>query len=57
MTRAFDAYLKVSGWNSEFATVDRFLKHYSRKTKSEHTRQNILGILEAFLRFLGLDVS
>lgn len=53
MTRQFDVELKVSGWTSEYATVQRFLDHYARKTKSESTRENILGILGQFLRFAG----
>jgi integrase len=51
--RIFESDLKVDGWNSQYITVQRFLEHYARKTKSESTRENILSGLDAFLKFCG----
>ena len=55
LSRAFEIALKVNGWDSGFLYTDRFLKHYSRKTKSEHTRLNVLGILDTFLKFAKVE--
>jgi integrase len=44
-------YLKafeVTGWKSAMPSVDTFLKHYRRKTESEHVRRNILETLYRF---------
>ncbi|MEE8187104.1 MAG: hypothetical protein V3T99_05535, partial [Nitrososphaerales archaeon] len=47
--------LKVTGWQSEFRSVEQFLNHYGRKTKSEHTRMNVLGTLKSFVDFVGIE--
>ncbi|MEE8238952.1 MAG: hypothetical protein V3R13_02570, partial [Nitrososphaerales archaeon] len=51
---SFEETLKVTGWLSEFRSVQRFLDHYSRKSKSEHTRRNVLGTLNSFVDFVGV---
>lgn len=52
MARLSEEALKVSGWSSKFRSVERVLRHYSRKTQSEHTRRNVLDALVSFLRFV-----
>jgi integrase/ribosomal protein L40E len=36
--RAFEQYLKLNGWMSEYKSVQRLLDHLQRKTKSESSR-------------------
>lgn len=42
--------MKVKGWGSGYASIDKALKHYSRRTSSEHTKKTFLEIVDAFLR-------
>ncbi|MEM2897266.1 MAG: site-specific integrase [Candidatus Bathyarchaeia archaeon] len=49
------SFLKVSGWNSEYRSVDRVLRHYERRVKSEHTKTNLCQCLMAFCNFAGKD--
>ena len=51
--RSWETFLKVEGWKSEYISVDRFLKHYSRKVKSEKTRENVCHTLKGLCRFSG----
>ncbi|MGI0078178.1 MAG: hypothetical protein ACRECH_00960 [Nitrososphaerales archaeon] len=55
MPRLFETHLKIDGdgWTSGYASVQKMLGHYARKTKSESTRENVLSILDAFLTFAG----
>lgn len=48
MVRAYETYLKVEGWNSEFHSVQNLLNHLKRKTKSEKSRSNYLQGLYYF---------
>ena len=48
-------YLRVDGWHSEYDSVERFLRHYSRKTKSESTRRGACDIIHRFFLFTGVD--
>ena len=50
-----ERFLRVSGWESGFDSVDRVLRHYRRKVRSEKTRRNILDALYALCRFAGKD--
>ena len=50
-----ERFLKVKGWRSNYESVDRMLKHYSRKVRSEHTRLNAIGTLAHFCKFAGFD--
>jgi integrase len=51
--KGWEAFLKITGWQSQYASVDRFLKHYSRKLKSEKTRENVCLVLKALSEFAG----
>jgi len=42
------AFLKVSGWKSEYISVDLLLRHLSRKCKSEASRKAYLNRLHSF---------
>jgi integrase len=53
--RAWEPFLEIDGWKSEYIGVDRALKHYLRKTKSEHTRQSFCDTLMRFLKFGSLS--
>jgi len=53
--RVWEKFLRVDGWRSGYASVDRVLRHYSRKVMSEKTRMNFCGTLMRFCRFCGLD--
>jgi hypothetical protein len=55
--RLFESALKVDGWQIRFPTVQRFLDHYSQKTRSESTKENNLSSLDAFLKFHGQIAS
>jgi len=51
--RSWERFLKVDGWQSEYASVDRCLRHYGRKVRSEGTRSNVGLILSGFCDFCG----
>jgi len=53
--KTWAGYLKVDGWHSEYDGVDRVLRHYSRKTRSESTREGVCDTLHRFLLYSGLD--
>jgi integrase len=40
--RNFENFLKVSGWDSEFRSIQNLLNHLARKTKSESSRRHYL---------------
>jgi integrase len=48
-------YLKVDGWNSEYDSIQRILRHYARRTRSESTRRGVCDTIYHFLVFSGLD--
>jgi len=50
-----ERFLKVEGWRSSFESVNKMLRHYSRKVRSEHTRMNAIGTLSRFCMFVGVD--
>ena len=52
MVSGSERYLKVSGWSSEFESVDKALMHYKRRVRSEKTRRNLLDFLKALCRFV-----
>lgn len=45
MTRTYETYLKVSGWNSEYPSVQLLLNHLKRRTQSEKSKVNYLQTL------------
>jgi len=51
----WEEYLRIEGWRSAFASVDRALRHYARKVASEKTKENFCIILMQFCRFCGLS--
>ncbi|NIN51783.1 MAG: tyrosine-type recombinase/integrase [Nitrososphaeria archaeon] len=53
--RAWEDYLRVGGWRSGYSSVDRILRHYSRKVASEHTRRNVCETLKGFCEFVERD--
>jgi len=53
--RVWEGFLKVNGWRSAYGSVDRVLRHYSRKVRSEGTREYFCLALMQFCRFCGLD--
>ena len=50
-----EKFFGVDGWRSSFESVDRVLRHYGRKVRSEHTRMNFLGTLTGFCKYVGYD--
>ncbi len=52
--RNWEIFLKVDGWHSEHPSVDRTLRHYARRIKSEKTREIFCGTLMQFCRYCGM---
>ncbi len=50
-----EGLLKVKDWSSEHTSVQRILRYYSRKTKSESTRNIVCDTLNRFLVHSSLD--
>ena len=48
--RWFDGYLRVDGWDSEYASMQKLLDHLSRRTKSESSRIQYLQMLATLCR-------
>ena len=53
--RVWEVLLKVKGWKSGYAGVDRLLRHLGRKTRSEGSRATYLKTLALFVTFTGLS--
>jgi len=53
--RSWEILLKVEGWTSEYASVDKLLRHLKRKTGSEGSRATYLKTLAQFVKFAGLS--
>jgi integrase len=51
--RAWESFLKVKGWESEYESVSCFLSHYKRKVGSLGTRDLICDVLMALCKFAG----
>ena len=49
--KTWEQFLKVDDWTSQYKSVDIFLKHYSRKIRSEKTRENVGYILKGLCVF------
>lgn len=47
--------LRVMGWSSEYPSVQRILRYYSRKTKSESTRNVVCDTVNRFMVHSSLD--
>ena len=53
--KVWEEFLKVDGWKSDYNSVDRVLRHYARKVRSEKTRENFCSALMLFSKYCGLD--
>jgi integrase len=53
--KVWEEFLKVDGWKSGYSSVDRVLRHYARKVRSEKTRENFCVTLMLFCKYCGLD--
>ena len=53
--RDWEVLLKVKGWKSGYASVDRLLRHLGRKTRSEGSRATYLKTLAQFVKFVSLS--
>jgi integrase len=49
--RAWESYLKVKGWASEYESVANYLAHYKRKLGSESTKDHACDVLMALCKF------
>jgi len=49
--KIWEQFLKLDGWHSEYPSVERVLRHYARRVKSEKTRANFSMILMNFCKF------
>ena len=49
--RAWENFLKVKGWASEYRSVDNFLGHYKRRLRSECTKELICDSLMFLCKF------
>ena len=50
----WEEFLKVEGWKSGYNSVDRALRHYARRVRSEKTRANFCGTLMRFCQYSGM---
>jgi integrase len=53
--KKWENLLKVNGWRSDITSVDNVLRHYSRKVRSEKTRENVCVTLTSFCKFSTLN--
>ena len=53
--KVWEEFLRISGWRSSYESVDRALRHYARKSRSENTKENFCFALMSFCRYCGLD--
>ncbi len=53
--KAWERFLKVDGWSSGYPSVDRTLKHYTRRTRSESTKMNFCKALTDLCIHSGLE--
>jgi integrase len=52
--REFESYLKVTGWDSQFQSIQKLLDHLARKTKSESSRRHYLESVYALCKKQGM---
>jgi len=53
--RAWEVFLKVKQWSSEYESVDKYLGHFKRKTRSEGTKELACDLLMRFSKFAGKE--
>ncbi|HUT16928.1 MAG TPA: hypothetical protein VMW84_01365, partial [Acidobacteriota bacterium] len=51
----WEEFLKIKGWTSKYESVDRALRHYSRKVKSQKTKENFCTTLTQFCKYSNLS--
>jgi integrase len=51
----WEDFLKIEGWKSSYDSVNKALRHYSRKVRSEKTRENFGITLMLFCKHSSLD--
>lgn len=51
----WEKFLKISGWESDYESVDKVLRYYKRKVQSEGTKANVCQALKSFCVFAGED--
>ena len=49
--RVWEEFLRLDGWRSQFVSVDKVLRHYARRVRSERTRENFCSTLMLFCRY------
>jgi integrase len=53
--KAFEPFLKATGWKSEYRSVQKLLNHLARRIKSEGSRECYLSWLYRFCKKVGKD--
>jgi site-specific recombinase XerD len=53
--KVWEEFLKLDDWHSGYSSVDRALRHYARKIRSEKTRENFCVAVMLFCKYCGLD--
>ena len=53
--KAYEPFLKATGWKSEYRSVQKLLNHLARRIKSEGSRESYLSWLYRFCRKVGKD--
>ena len=48
-----ETLFKGEGWHSKYPSVDKALRHYARRIKSEKTRENFCGTLMRSCKYCG----
>ncbi len=49
--KIWEQFLRLDRWHSEYPSVERVLRHYARRVRSEKTRKNFSMILTHFCKF------
>jgi site-specific recombinase XerD len=53
--KAWEQFLKVRGWESDYYSVSAYLRYFRRKVGSERTKDQACYTLMAFCRFAGMN--
>ncbi len=51
--RVWESFLKVREWSSGYESVDKYLSHYKRKSRSEATKELGCDVLTRFCKYAG----
>jgi integrase len=55
LTHAYETEFLVVGWESKIQPIQRLLNHLARKTKSDSSRREYLGVVHRFTEFVKLS--